>query len=118
MDGPLMSSGAEAAPPLAGIRVLDLGMLVAGPMVGSILGDFGAEVIKVERPGVLDPMRELYQVNGVGLFSKVEDRNKLPVTLNLKTAAGQELFARLVELSDVLVENYRPGVMESWGFTE
>ena len=113
-----MESPSEGLAPLAGYRVLDLGVLVAGPLVGAILGDFGAEVIKVERPGAPDPMRTLYQKDGIGLFSKVEDRNKLPITLDLKSERGKELLARLVEESDVLVENYRPGVLEALGFSE
>jgi crotonobetainyl-CoA:carnitine CoA-transferase CaiB-like acyl-CoA transferase len=104
--------------PLSDCTVLDVGVLVAGPMVGAILGDFGARVIKIEQPGQPDPMRQLFKKNGVGLFSKMEDRNKLPITLNLKTERGKDLFAQLAALSDVVVENYRPGVMERLGFPD
>jgi crotonobetainyl-CoA:carnitine CoA-transferase CaiB-like acyl-CoA transferase len=104
--------------PLSKFTVLDMGVLVAGPMVGGILGDFGARVIKIENPNVPDPMRKLYMKDGIGLWSKMEDRNKLPITLNLKTRDGQALFEKLVRKSDVLVENYRPGVLERLGFAE
>lgn len=98
------------------IRVLDIGHVVAGPFIASILADFGADVIKVERPQHGDPLRQIYCKDGVGLWSKVQGRNKRSVTINLKDPQGKELFRRLVEQSDVLVENFRPGVMERLGF--
>jgi len=95
-----------------GIRVLDIGHIVAGPFICTILGDFGADVIKIERPVTGDPLRWLHPKNGVGLFYKTQGRNKKCITLNLKHPAGQEIFHQLVAKSDVLVENFRPGVME------
>ena len=88
--------------PLEGIRVLDIGHIVAGPMVGGILGDFGADVIKIENPNLHDPLRKLLTDDaGIGLWSKVEDRNKRPITLNLKTEEGVEIFRRLIDGADV-----------------
>lgn len=97
------------------IRVLDVGHVVAGPFVASVLADFGADVIKIEKPGVGDPLRWIYPKDGVGLFYKMQARNKKSITLNLKDPRGQRLLHRLVERSDVLVENFRPGVMERVG---
>lgn len=99
-----------------GIRVLDVGHVVAGPIAGSLMADFGADVIKIERPGRGDPLRWLYEKEGVGLFYKMEARNKRCITLDLKHPAGKEVFRRLVAVSDVVVENFRPGVMERLGF--
>jgi crotonobetainyl-CoA:carnitine CoA-transferase CaiB-like acyl-CoA transferase len=98
-----------------GIRVLDIGHIVAGPIAASMLADFGAEVIKVERPGEGDSLRKLLPKNGVGLHSKVASRNKKSITLDLKQPEGRDIFLRLVAQSDVLVENFRPGVMERLG---
>jgi len=111
------SSGTGQPSPQAldGIRVLELGVLVASPLVGSILADFGADVIKIEEPRVGDPMRWLYPKNGTGLFFKIEGRNKRCVTLDLRKPRGQEILRDLVKVSDVLVENFTPGVMEKWG---
>lgn len=103
------------ATPLAGIRVLDVGHLVAGPMTASILADFGADVIKIEQPDRGDPLRWNHKHAGIGLFHKVQARNKRSVTLNLKTDAGREMFRELARKSDVVVENFRPGVMERLG---
>src|SRR5262252_8189082 len=101
--------------PLAGLTVLDLATIYAGPFAATLLGDFGAEVIKVEHPRG-DPLRTHgAQKDGVGLWWKQLSRNKLCVTLNLSHAEGQELLIRLAEGADVLVENFRPGVMERWG---
>lgn len=98
-----------------GIRVLDVGHVVAGPFVASVLADFGADVIKIEKPGAGDPLRWIYPKGDVGLFYKMQGRNKKSITLNLKDPRGQQLLHRLVECSDVLVENFRPGVMERLG---
>ncbi len=107
-------SDATAAPgPLEDIRVLELGQLIAGPFCGQLLGDLGADVIKVEPPGQGDPMREWGQ--GVPVWFSVIGRNKRSVTLNLREREGQELLVRLVEQADVLIENFRPGTMEKWG---
>lgn len=107
------------APPLEGVRVLDLGHIVAGPMVGGILGDFGADVIKVENPRSLDGLRNLVRnKDGIGLWSKVEDRNKRPITLDLKTEEGREILDRLVQTADVLVDNYRPLTLAKLGLSD
>jgi formyl-CoA transferase len=107
----------EAGPgPLAGIRVLELGMLLAGPFTGRLLGDMGAEIIKVEPPGKPDPLREWGKARykGRSLWWGVQSRNKKCVTLDLRTEKGQELLLELAERSDVLVENFRPGTLERW----
>lgn len=101
--------------PLAGLTVLDLATIYAGPFAAMLLGDFGAEVIKVEHPRG-DPLRTHgAQKNGHGLWWKQLGRNKRCLTLNLSTTRGQELLLRLAGTADVLVENFRPGVMERWG---
>jgi formyl-CoA transferase len=99
-----------------GVRVLDVGHIVAGPIAGSILADFGADVIKIERPGRGDPLRWIHDKDGVGLFYKMSARNKRCITLNLKTPEGADMFRRLAAVSDVILENFRPGVMERLGF--
>lgn len=99
--------------PLNDIRVLELGQLIAGPFCGQLLGDLGAEVIKVESPGQGDPMREWGQ--GVPVWWSVIARNKKSITLNLREARGQALLRKLVAQADVLIENFRPGTMEKWG---
>ena len=102
--------------PLAGIRVLELGMLLAGPFTGRLLGDMGAEIIKVEPPGKPDPLREWGKARykGRSLWWGVQSRNKKCVTLDLRTAKGQELLLELARQSDVVVENFRPGTLEKW----
>jgi crotonobetainyl-CoA:carnitine CoA-transferase CaiB-like acyl-CoA transferase len=102
--------------PLRGIRVIDAATLAAGPMVATALGEFGAEVIKVEQPGVGDPLRTWgAQKDGVGLFWKSVGRNKRCVTLDLHDAEGQELFHRLLDVTDVFVVNNRPSALAKWG---
>ena len=103
--------------PLTGIRVLDLATVIAGPYAASILGEFGAEVIKVEQPGVGCSLRRFGTPTPVGdtVTWLSESRNKKSMTVNLRLAEGQDLLKRLVERSDVLVENFRPGTMERWG---
>ena len=102
--------------PLEGLRVLDLSTVVAGPVIARNLGDFGAEVIKVEHPVHGDSSRALgYKVRGESLWWKTVNRNKLPITLNLADPRGAELCRELAKRSDVLVENFRPGTLERWG---
>lgn len=109
-------NGATGTGPLAGLRVLDLSMIVAGGTASSLLADFGAEVVKVERPGVGDPLRNWGPfVNGVSLWWKVHSRNKKSVTLDLGCAEGQGVLKGLAARADVLIEGFRPGVMERWG---
>jgi len=102
--------------PLAGVRVIELGMLLAGPFTGRLLGDMGAEVIKVEPPGQPDPLREWGKARyqGRSLWWPVQSRNKKCVTLNLRTERGQQLLLDLVKHADVLTENFRPGTLERW----
>jgi crotonobetainyl-CoA:carnitine CoA-transferase CaiB-like acyl-CoA transferase len=107
-----MSGGAR---PLEGIRVLEMGQLLAGPFAGCVLGYFGAEVIKLEPPGG-DPIRGWREVrNGTSLWWHSLARNKKSVTLDLQTPRGRELAKALAAKSDVLIENFRPGTMEKWG---
>jgi len=101
---------------LAGVTVLDCATLFAGPLAATVLGDFGAEVIKIEHPSRPDPSRTHGQaVDGVGLWWKMLGRNKQAITLNLGQAQGAELFGRLVAGADVVIENFRPGTLERWG---
>ncbi|MGC6391623.1 MAG: CoA transferase, partial [Alphaproteobacteria bacterium] len=92
---------------LAGIRVLDVATVIAGPTLAMLMGDFGADVIKIEHPKG-DPLRATgYQKDGVGLWYKMANRNKRGITLNLSQDEGREIFLRLVETADVVVENFR-----------
>ena len=105
----------NTARPLDGLRVIELGQLLAGPFTGTILGYFGAEVIKVEPPGG-DPIRGWREVkDGTSLWYRSLGRNKKSVTLDLKSERGRELVMQLIDSADVLVENFRPGALESWG---
>lgn len=105
----------KAARPLEGIRVLELGQLIAGPFTGSVLAYFGAEVIKVEPPLKGDPIRQWRVVrDGSSLWWHSVGRNKKCITIDLKQARGRELVRDLAQQCDVLVENFRPGVMEEW----
>jgi crotonobetainyl-CoA:carnitine CoA-transferase CaiB-like acyl-CoA transferase len=111
-----MTSTSKAPRPLEGFRVLELGQLIAGPFTGSVLAYFGAEVIKVEPPGRGDPIRQWRVVrDGSSLWWHSVGRNKKCITLDLKSERGRELVKRLAADSDVVVENFRPGTMESWG---
>lgn len=106
-------------PPLSGIRVIELGQLIAGPFCGQLLGDFGAEVIKVEAPDRPDPARDwgAVKVNEQSVFWAIIARNKKSLTLNLRLEKGQDILKRLVSTADVLVENFRPGTLEKWGLS-
>jgi formyl-CoA transferase len=105
-----------ATGPLADLRVVEMGQLLAGPFCGQLLGDLGAEVVKVEPPGVGDPMRQWgrEKPHGKSLWWPVVARNKKSVTCDLRTEAGQDLVRRLLDSADVLVENFRPGTLERW----
>ncbi|MFI2837962.1 CaiB/BaiF CoA transferase family protein [Mycolicibacterium sp. PDY-3] len=102
--------------PLDGIRVLELGTLISGPFAARLLGDMGAEVIKIELPTTPDPLRTWGQaeLDGHHFFWTVHARNKKAVTLDLRTGRGRELFLELVDRTDVIVENFRPGTLEKW----
>lgn len=109
-------SGARRGP-LAGLRVVEMGQLLAGPFVGSRCADFGAEVIKVETPGAGDPMREWghHRYNGECLWWPILARNKKSVTADLRDPRGQDLVRRLIAGADALIENFKPGTLEKWG---
>ena len=101
---------------LDGIRVLEVGTLISGPFCGRLLGDMGADVIKIEPPSAPDPIRTWGQaeLDGHRFFWTVHARNKKAITLNLREPRGRELFLDLVERSDIIVENFRPGTLERW----
>ena len=101
---------------LDGIRVIEVGTLISGPFAGRLLGDMGADVVKIEPPGSPDPIRTWGQaeVDGKHFFWTVHARNKRCITLNLRETRGRELFLDLVERSDIIVENFRPGTLEKW----
>ena len=103
--------------PLAGLRIVEMGSLIAGPFAGRMLADFGAEVIKIEAPGKLDPLRSwgAGEINGNSLWWAVQSRGKRLITLNLRVPKGQRLLVELLRQSDVLIENFRPGTLERWG---
>lgn len=107
----------QAQRPLEGIRVLEVGQLLAGPFAGCILGYYGAEVIKVEPPGEGDPLRKWRELDesGTSFWWRSLARNKKCITANLRLEEGRDLIRRLAEQCDVLIENFRPGVMEKWG---
>jgi len=112
-----MTSTPTNTGPLQDLRVIEMGTLLAGPFCGQLLGDFGAEVIKVEPPNQGDPMRDWGQekAHGKSLWWPVIGRNKKSVTLNLREKEGQEIVYELVSKTDFLLENFRPGTMERWG---
>lgn len=101
---------------LSGLRILDLGTMVAGPVACTLFGDFGAEVIKVEVPERGDTVRDIGPyVDDVCLYWSVENRNKKSITLDLRTQQGRELLLKLIAHADAVVENFRPGTLEKWG---
>jgi formyl-CoA transferase len=110
--------GSDPSPfsgPLAGVKVLELGSLVAGPFCAKTLADFGAEVIKIEPPGEGDPLRKWRRMrNGVSLWWQVQSRNKKSVSCDLRRPDGQEIVRRLAARSHIVVENFRPGALEKW----
>ncbi|MFI6940956.1 CaiB/BaiF CoA transferase family protein [Streptomyces sp. NPDC050418] len=110
------SSSPTSPPPLTGLRVLDLATLFAGPLAATMLGDFGAEVIKVEHPRKPDPSRgHGPSKEGIGLWWKLLGRGKRTVTLDLSTKGGRETLLKLAATADVVIENFRPGTLEKWG---
>ena len=121
-DSPELSQSHEHEPepklPMSGVRVLDLGTFLAGPHAASVLGEFGAEVLKIEHPIAGDPMRRFgtpTKRHDATLAWLSEARNRKSVTIDLRQQEGVQLFLRLVEKADVLIENFRPGTMEEWG---
>jgi formyl-CoA transferase len=100
---------------LAGLKVLELGQLIAGPFAAKTLGDFGAEVIKIEPPGSGDPLRQWRMLkDGTSVWWQVQSRNKRSLSLDLRSAEGQDVVRRLAAEADVLIENFRPGALEGW----
>ncbi|MBU2322145.1 MAG: CoA transferase, partial [Gammaproteobacteria bacterium] len=101
---------------LQGLKVIEMGQLIAGPFASKLLGEFGADVIKIEPPGVGDPLRKWRKIkDGTSLWWHVQSRNKRSLTLNLKEPEAQDIVRQLVAEADVLVENFRPGPLEGWG---
>jgi len=102
--------------PLDGLKIIELGALIAGPFCAKILAEFGAEVIKIEPPGHGDPLRKWrYLKDGTSLWWHVQSRGKQSVCLDLRQPEGQEIARRLIRDADVLIENFRPGTLEAWG---
>lgn len=108
--------GATVSSPLTGVKVVELGTLIAGPYAASLLAQFGAEVIKVESPASGDPLRNWRKMHkDTSLWWYTQSRNKKSITLDLKSADGQELVRKLIADADILIENFRPGTLEKWG---
>ncbi|MES2090850.1 MAG: CoA transferase [Pseudomonadota bacterium] len=124
-QNPPHSSLADAVPPqaLAGIKVIELGQLIAGPFAGKTLADFGAEVIKVEPPSSAegpggDPLRQWRMLHqGTSVWWQVQSRNKKSVVLDLRTDEGRQVVRRLIDEADIVIENFKPGTMEKWGLS-
>ena len=114
-----MTSSANTSLPLAalqGLRVIEMGQLIAGPFAGKTLGEFGADVIKIEPPGVGDPLRNWRMIKeGTSVWWQVQSRNKRSIALDLRQSDGQEIARKLIAEADVLIENFRPGTLEGWG---
>lgn len=109
-------SNTDQSGPLKGVRVVEMGTLIAGPYAGALLAQFGAEVIKIESPAGGDPLRKWRKLHeGTSLWWYSQSRNKKSVTLNLKEKAGQDVAKKLIASADILIENFRPGLLESWG---
>ena len=106
---------AHPAGPLAGLKVLEMGQLIAGPFAAKTLADFGADVVKIEPPGAGDPLRKWRLLkDGTSVWWQVQSRNKRSVALDLKDAAAQGIVRRLAAECDVLIENFRPGALAGW----
>ncbi|WP_367065327.1 CoA transferase [Oryzisolibacter sp. LB2S] len=103
---------------LAGVRVIEMGQLIAGPFCGKTLGEFGADVVKIEATGTGDPLRNWRLIKeGTSVWWQVQSRNKRSVALDLRQAEAQEIARRLIAEADVLIENFRPGTLEGWGMS-
>jgi formyl-CoA transferase len=101
---------------LQGVRVIEMGQLIAGPFAGKTLGEFGADVIKIEAPGAGDPLRNWRMMKeGTSVWWQVQSRNKRSIALDLRSPEGQDIARKLVAEADVLIENFRPGTLEGWG---
>jgi len=111
MNMPQLSPGA-----LKGLRVVEMGQLIAGPFAAKTLGDFGADVIKIEPPGAGDPLRNWRMLqDGTSVWWQVQSRNKRSIALDLRSPEGQDIARQLIAQADVLIENFRPGTLEGWG---
>jgi formyl-CoA transferase len=112
----ISTSTTGSDPALKGVRVIEMGQLIAGPFAGKTLGEFGADVIKIEAPGAGDPLRNWRMMkDGTSVWWQVQSRNKRSIALDLRSSEGQEIARKLIAEADVLVENFRPGTLESWG---
>ncbi|MBD8723366.1 CoA transferase [Oxalobacteraceae sp. CFBP 13708] len=101
---------------LRGVRVIEMGQLIAGPFAGKTMGEFGADVIKIEAPGSGDPLRNWRMIKeGTSVWWQVQSRNKRSIALDLRSAEGQDIARKLIAEADVLIENFRPGTLEGWG---
>lgn len=119
-DIPIMSGQLSFPTPAAlkGVRVIEMGQLIAGPFAGKTLGEFGADVIKIEPPGSGDPLRNWRLMkDGTSVWWQVQSRNKRSVALDLRSAEGQDIARKLIAEADVLIENFRPGTLEGWGMS-
>ena len=102
--------------PLSGLRVIEIGQLIAGPFAAKILGDFGADIIKIEPPGKGDPLRKWRLLHeGTSVWWASHARNKRSLTLDLRQPEGQQVVKDLVKQTDIVIENFRPGTLEKWG---
>jgi formyl-CoA transferase len=114
-DAPAHASATPHSAALAGLKVLELGQLIAGPFAAKTLADFGAEVVKIEPPGAGDPLRKWRLLkDGTSVWWQVQSRNKRSLALDLRTPEGQGVVRQLAQEADVLIENFRPGAMEGW----
>lgn len=103
---------------LQGLRVVEMGQLIAGPFAGKTLGDFGADVVKIEAPGSGDPLRNWRMIqDGTSVWWQVQSRNKRSIALDLRQKDGQDIARALIAEADVLIENFRPGTLEGWGMS-
>lgn len=118
MNTAVKSDFAASTGPLAGLRVVEMGQLIAGPFCGKTLADFGAEVIKIEPPTAGDPLRNWRMMQGdTSVWWQVQSRNKRSLALDLREAEGQAIARQLLGEADVLIENFRPGTLEGWGMS-
>lgn len=116
MNAPPSTGNSPGSGPLAGLRVLEMGALIAGPFCTKLLGELGADVVKIEPPGQGDPLRKWrYMKDGVSVWWHVQSRNKRSVAVDLRTSDGQAIARALAARADILVENFRPGTLEEWG---
>jgi formyl-CoA transferase len=114
MDNTNATTPARGA--LDGVRVIEMGQLIAGPFAGKTLGEFGADVVKIEAPGSGDPLRNWRLIqDGTSVWWQVQSRNKRSIALDLRSPEGQDIARRLIAEADVLIENFRPGTLEGWG---